>query len=127
MSDPKSYISVSTVRGRRLWRVIHQGMPTCADRDTADQAMRLYEELTSQTAVGAPLWDGDTSEWKTIQPLHCYRVWMRDGYAGLYDAETPAGASTQAVAWATQACAGLAMSPGDRRRAITVRSIEKLS
>ena len=46
MSDPVTYVSVSTstVTRKRKWRVIHRGLPTCADRDTAIEAIELYEE-----------------------------------------------------------------------------------
>ena len=65
MSDPVTYVSVSTstVTRKRKWRVIHRGLPTCADRDTAIEAIELYEEAIGCKVNAIPLWDGDCGEW----------------------------------------------------------------
>jgi hypothetical protein len=54
--------------------------------------------------------------------LRCYRVWMRDGFAGLYDAETEAGAREQAIAAARKGLESCNADPDARenRKAITV-------
>lgn len=75
---PRTYVSVSTTQrdGKRRWRVIHQGMPLCADRNTALEAFRVYEEfmlrevtsrsMGTKTFDVAPLWDGDRAEWDQL-------------------------------------------------------------
>ena len=59
--------------------------------------------------------------------MNTYRVWMCDGYAGLYNAETEAEAKALAVKWAKESVEGAAMSPGDKRLAVTVETVEKVS
>lgn len=34
--------------------------------------------------------------------MNTYRVWMKNGKAGLYNADTPEDAAEQAVEWATE-------------------------
>ena len=34
--------------------------------------------------------------------MECYRVWMKDGYAGLYDAQDEADAKAQAIKAASE-------------------------
>lgn len=55
-----------------------------------------------------------------VRPRRCYRVWMKDGYASLHDAESEAIAKAAAIALATKNTEGLAMTPAERRKAITV-------
>lgn len=62
---------------------------------------------------------GVVKYWETTT-MNCYRVWMKDGYAGLYDGETEQGAKDQAVAAAKQSCRGAAMSKAEYRKATTV-------
>ena len=52
---------------------------------------------------------------------------MRDGYCGLYDGENEEEARQQAMAAATHAIDGAAMTPGERREAVTVDSVECLT
>ena len=63
MSDPVTYVSVSTSTGTRKWSVIHRGLLTYADRDTAIEAIDLYEEAIGCKVNVIPLWDGDNGEW----------------------------------------------------------------
>ena len=68
--------------------------------------------------------------------LSCYRVWMKDGYAGLYNAESESDARRQATEWAI---ASLQEKNCDYRsydrdhgrgawkKATTVERVEKLS
>lgn len=59
--------------------------------------------------------------------MNCYRVWMKDGYAGLYNGKTEEDARQQAIAAAQHAIEGLARSPGERRAATTVDYAECLT
>ena len=45
----------------------------------------------------------------------CYRVWMKDGYAGLYTALSIDEAKAQATAAALESTKGLAMTPAEQR------------
>jgi hypothetical protein len=66
-----TYISVraSTVTKRRVWRVIHRGIPLCADRDSALEALHVYEEFVHKKENHVPLWDGDRGGWDTLDTL----------------------------------------------------------
>lgn len=66
---PATYVSVSmsTVTRHRMWRVIHRGMPVCADKASMGEALAVYEEFTSTRENTIPLWDGDRAEWDTIE------------------------------------------------------------
>ena len=70
-TTPSTFISVhtSTVTKRRTWRVIHRGIPLCADRESALEAMRVYEEFVGKEETNIPLWDGDRGEWDTLCTL----------------------------------------------------------
>lgn len=57
---------------------------------------------------------------------NCYRVWMRDGYAGLYDALSIDEAKASAVAAAIKATKGAAMSAAEAKAALTVSHVELL-
>lgn len=56
-----------------------------------------------------------------------YRVWMEDGYAGLYTAPSIDEAKTQAIAFALESIRGLAMTPVEQRAARTVDYVEELT
>lgn len=58
---------------------------------------------------------------------HCYRVYMKDGYAGLYDGATPAEAKRQAIEWAANAIKGCAMSALEKKLAVTVDTCTQLN
>ena len=59
--------------------------------------------------------------------MNTYRIFMRDGYAGIYNADSEAEAKQQAVATAKQACEHVAMTDRERKTAATVKSVEKLN
>lgn len=59
--------------------------------------------------------------------MKCYRVWMKDGYASLHNAESEDDAKRQAIELATKNIAGLAMTPRERRLAVTVDKADCLS
>lgn len=67
-----------------------------------------------------------TEQFFVERPRHCYRVWMKDGYASLHDAESEAIAKSAAIKLATESTSGLAMSAADRRKAVTVDYAEQL-
>ena len=58
--------------------------------------------------------------------MNCYRVWMRDGYAGLYDALSEDEAKAVALAAALKATKGAAMSQAELKAALTVDRVECL-
>ena len=67
MNAPATYVSVSTssATSTRRWRVIHRGQPLCADRDTAIEALQVYDDFAGRkTAV--PLWDADRAAWDEL-------------------------------------------------------------
>lgn len=51
---------------------------------------------------------------------------MRDGYAGLYDADSEEEACEQAIAEATKSTEGAVMTPKERKLAVTVDYSELL-
>lgn len=53
-------------------------------------------------------------------PMHCYRVWMKDGYVSLHDAESEDEAKAAAVELTKKNIEGAAMTPAERRLALTV-------
>ncbi len=57
----------------------------------------------------------------------CYRVWMKDGYAGLYTALSIDEAKAQATAAALESTKGLAMTPAEQRAALAVDYVEELT
>lgn len=59
--------------------------------------------------------------------LKTYRVWMKDGYCGLYNAADEAVAKAAAVAEARTNCEGAALTPAETRKAVAVDYVEKLS
>lgn len=59
--------------------------------------------------------------------MNTYRVWMKDGYASLHCAETEDEARSAAVKNATTSIDGAAMSPREKRQAVTVDYAEKLN
>lgn len=57
MKEPQTYLSIS----ENAYRIIHQGMPLCADKRTAAEAMavaRFYKCNLPDVA-----WNGDRAEW----------------------------------------------------------------
>ncbi len=62
-----------------------------------------------------------------LKPRHCYRVYMKDGYAGLYDGATPEEAKKQAIEYATKSIVGAAMTPREKRLAVAVDTCEQLN
>ncbi len=62
----------------------------------------------------------------TVPAWHCYRVWMKDGYASLHDANDEASAREQAIALATNNTEGAAMTWKERRDACTVDCVDQL-
>ena len=67
MSDtPRTYVSNSEGR----WRVIHNGMPLCADTDKAVRALDVYGEFVGEPAIqAAPLYNGDRDVWDQLVRL----------------------------------------------------------
>ena len=63
----------------------------------------------------------------TATQIHTYRVWMKDGFAGLYDAETENDAMEKAIEYAKKSIEGCAMSASEKRKAVTVDYLEKLN
>jgi len=59
--------------------------------------------------------------------MNTYRIFMKDGYASLQNAETEQEAREKAVAGAKRSCEGCAMTPAEKRKATTVDSVEKLN
>lgn len=59
--------------------------------------------------------------------VNCYRVFMLDGYCGLYSAENEEAAKETAIKATEVACEGAAMTAAERRRALTVKSVECLT
>jgi hypothetical protein len=59
--------------------------------------------------------------------LNCYRVWMKDGYAGLVNAENEDDAKALAIQIARNAINGAAMTRAEIRQAVTVDYVENLS
>lgn len=57
----------------------------------------------------------------------CYRVWMKDGYASLHDAESEDDARQQAIALATKNIQGAAMTSREKREAVTVDYVTNLT
>ena len=60
------------------------------------------------------------------KPLHCYRVWMKDGCASLHDAESKGQAKAAAIKLATANVEGCAMTPADKRKATAVDYVDQL-
>ena len=58
--------------------------------------------------------------------MNTYRVWMRDGYAGLYNAQSIDEAKAQAVAEAMKSTKGVALSPAEQRKALAVSHVDCL-
>lgn len=58
--------------------------------------------------------------------MHTYRVWMKDGYASLHDAETEDEARKKAIALATKNIEGCAMSKQERKDAVKVDYVDQL-
>lgn len=58
--------------------------------------------------------------------LHCYRIWMKDGYARLLDASTEEEARRIAVEMTTKDVEGCAMSAREKRQALTVDYVDQL-
>ena len=71
-SMSKTYVSVrtSTVTKRRVWCVIHRSTPLCADRESALEAVQVYEEFVGKKETNIPLWDGDRGGWDTLCTLN---------------------------------------------------------
>lgn len=61
------------------------------------------------------------------KPIFCYRVWMKDGYCGLYNGQNPKQATDKAIAEATVNIKGCAMTPAEKRKAVTVDYFENLT
>ncbi len=59
--------------------------------------------------------------------MNTYRVWMRDGYGSLHNAETEENAKAAAVAETQRSIEGAAMTPTEKRAAITVDRVERLN
>lgn len=59
--------------------------------------------------------------------IKCYRVWMKDGYAGLYNAADEDEAKRLAVEAAGKSIEGAAMTKTENREATTVDYLEELS
>ena len=60
-ATPPAYLS----RSEGKYRVIAQGLPLCADKQTAAEATAA---ATAQRVKLAPVyWDGDAAEWKPIE------------------------------------------------------------
>lgn len=59
--------------------------------------------------------------------MNTYRVWMKDGYAGLENAETEQQAREQAIENARRNTEELAMSEREKRLAVTVDRCEQLN
>lgn len=68
-----------------------------------------------------------SAETMTEQKIHCYRVWMKDGYCGLYNAATEADARNQAIEQAKTTIEGVHMSPAEKSKAVAIGHVEKLS
>ena len=63
MSIPRTYVSTSEGR----WRVIHDGVPVCADVSKASLALDIYGAFVGQPAIqAAPLYDGDRDAWDQL-------------------------------------------------------------
>lgn len=59
--------------------------------------------------------------------MNTYRVWMKDGYSGLENAETEQQAREQAIANVRCNIKGAAMNERERRLAVTVDYVEQLN
>lgn len=59
--------------------------------------------------------------------INTYRVWMQDGYASIQSGENEDEAKASAVKLAQDTIAGCAMTPREKRLAVTVDYAEKLS
>ncbi len=66
MAEHRYYLSVSTSeclahKGKRMWRVICNGQPLCADTDELT-ARKVAEMNKPQFKGMIPIWDGDKGE-----------------------------------------------------------------
>lgn len=57
---------------------------------------------------------------------HCYRVWMKDGYASLHDAVSEQEARDAAIDVAKKNIQGAAMTSAEKRKAIMVDYVDQL-
>ena len=62
-----------------------------------------------------------------MSQLKTYRVWMKDGFASLQNAESEDDAKAQAIKYFLEGCGGVRMTPAERRKATTVDYAECLS
>ena len=62
-ATPPAYLSISEGR----YRVISQGMPICADKDTPAEALTAAKH---QRVILAPVaWNGDRAEWVSLDTI----------------------------------------------------------
>jgi hypothetical protein len=59
--------------------------------------------------------------------MNCYRVWMKDGYASLQNADDEDEAKRLAVEAAAKSIDGAAMTRTEKREATTVDYLENLT
>ena len=59
--------------------------------------------------------------------MNCYRVWMRDGYVSLQNAETEEEAKKKACEAAAKEVEPLAMTVEEKQRACLIHKVECLS
>ncbi len=66
MTEPKTYLSYSGGK----WRVIHLGLPLCADQLSREEAMKAISRYRDAPGLKldatAAVWNGDRGEW--VQP-----------------------------------------------------------
>ncbi len=59
--------------------------------------------------------------------MNCYRVWMKDDYCRLINAQTESEARAMAIEMTKKDCNNVAMSKQERTEALTIARIEKLN
>lgn len=64
---------------------------------------------------------------QSIRAQNVYRVWMKDGCAGIYNALSVDEAKAVAFRAALKATKGAAMAPAELKRATTVDYVEQLN
>lgn len=62
-----------------------------------------------------------------MSQLNTHRVWMADGYCGLYNAQNEQEAKDKAVEQTSKDLAEVKANPKTRRLALKVRLVEKLN
>lgn len=61
-----TYLSTDTRNGKRRWRVIHHGLPVCADTPNVFTALKIYRaEFPTAADVGQAILEGGRKVWIT--------------------------------------------------------------